>query len=168
MLKAVRIIVLALAACCLGQPAFAQTAAPASDPDRLAAARELMDVTGVSRQMEGMVDAMSEGFKKGMKTDTSDAGRKMAEEFEGSMRKFLGYKEDMLRDFAALYAENFTVEELKQAAEFYRTGAGAKYIQFMPVLMQKGAQIGLKYSERMMSEMSKAAPPPEAKDPDHK
>jgi hypothetical protein len=151
----------AVFACILALPAFAQS--PANDPERIAAARDLMEVTGVTRQMDGMIGAMTEGFKRGMKADSSDAGKKISDEFEASMKKFLSYKEEMLRDFAALYAENFSADEMKQVADFYRSGTGAKFIQMTPVLMQKGAQIGLKYSERMMSEMGKAAAPADPK-----
>ena len=134
-------------------PALTEEAKPAADPAALAAARDLMDVTGVAKQMEGMISAMSQGFAKGAGADTLEKGKQAAAEFDAAMKKFMGYKDEMLTDFAQLYAETFTAAEMKEIADFYRGGTGAKFIQSMPVLMQKGAQIGIKYSERMVTEM---------------
>lgn len=147
----------------LTSPAFAEDTSPATDAARLAAARDLMDVTGVTKQLDGMIEAMTQGFAKGAKADSSEAGKKVSEEFQAAMKKFLSYKEDMLRDFAGLYAETFTVDEMKQVADFYRSGTGAKFVQMAPGLMQKGAQIGIKYSERMVKEMSNTPPPADPK-----
>lgn len=144
-------------------PASAEDTSPATDPARLAAARDLMDVTRVTNQLDGMIEAMTQGFAKGAKADSSEAGKKVSEEFQAAMKKFLSYKEDMLRDFAGLYAETFTADEMKQVADFYRSGTGAKFVQLAPGLMQKGAQIGIKYSERMVKEMSNTPPPADPK-----
>ena len=134
-------------------PALTEEAKPAADPAALAAARDLMEVTGVAKQMEGMISAMSQGFANGAGADISEKGKQAAAEFDAAMKKFMGYKDEMLTDFAQLYAETFTAAEMKEIADFYRGGTGAKFIQSMPVLMQKGAQIGIKYSERMVTEM---------------
>jgi uncharacterized protein len=150
-------VVLAFAA-----PAFAEDAKPAGDPARLAAARDLMQVTGVTKQLEGMMEAMKQGFAKGAKAETSETGKKLSEGFDAAMTKFMAYKDDMITDFAALYAESFTAEEMKTVADFYRSGTGAKFIAMTPELMQKGSVIGMKYSQKVMDDMkaSGAAPKP--------
>ena len=86
-------------------------------------------------------------FAKGAEADNSDAGKKVAAEFAAAIEKFTSYKEELLNDFALLYAETFTAEEMKEVADFYRSGTGAKFITAMPVLMQKGSEIGMKYSQ---------------------
>ena len=78
------------------------------------------------------------------------------------MKKLLEYKDQMISDFATLYAQTFTAEEMKTVADFYRSGAGAKFISMTPELMQKGAAIGMKYSEKIAKEMQPAAPAPAA------
>ena len=142
---------------------LAEDATPAADPAALAAARDLMEVTGVAKQMEGMISAMSQGFAKGAGAETSEKGKQAAAEFDAAMKKFMGYKDEMLTDFAQLYAETFTAAEMKEIADFYRGGTGAKFIQAMPVLMQKGAQIGIKYSERIVKDMGGPGAAPAAK-----
>jgi hypothetical protein len=71
----------------------------------------------------------------------------------------------MISDFAVLYAQTFTAEEMKTVADFYRSGAGAKFIAKTPDLMRKGAAIGMKYSEKIADEMKAAVPQPEPSAP---
>ena len=68
-----------IAAICLAVafavPALADDAQPPVDPARVAAARDLLEVTGVTRQMDGMVEAISRGFAKGAGAENSEAGK---------------------------------------------------------------------------------------------
>lgn len=128
-------------------------AATTPDPARVAAARDLLEVTGVTKQMDGMVEAMSRGFAKGANADNSEAGKKLSAQFDSSMQKLLAYKDQMITDFANLYAETFTAEEMKAVADFYRSGPGAKFIAKTPELMKKGAEIGMKYSAKIADEL---------------
>ncbi|MDX2264902.1 MAG: DUF2059 domain-containing protein [Hyphomicrobiales bacterium] len=135
-------------ACASAGAAIAQT-----DPARAAAARDLLTVTGVSRQIDGMIEAMLGGFKQGQGDADSPQARAAAKAFEGFMERFLGYKNEMIEDFVELYASRFTAEEMTALADFYRGGVGAKFITQMPELMQAGSQIGIKYGQRIMQEM---------------
>ena len=136
----------------------AAATAEAPDPARIAAARDLLEVTGVTKQMDNMVQAMMTGFAKGADAEKSEAGKKLSEQFDESMKKLLGYKDQMIADFAVLYAQKFTVEEMKAVSDFYRSGAGAKFIAMTPELMNEGAAIGMKYSQKIVDEMQSAAP----------
>lgn len=140
--------------------ALADDAPPPPDPARVAAARDLLEVTGVTKQMDGMVEAMSRGFAKGANANSSEAGKKLSDQFDSSMKKLLEYKDQMITDFANLYAETFTAEEMKSVADFYRSGAGAKFISMTPQLMKRGAEIGMKYSSKIADEMKAAEPQP--------
>ena len=137
----------------------AEETKPAVDPARIAAARDLMEVTGVTKQLEGMMDAMKQGFAQGAKAESSEAGRKMSEGFDSAIAKFMSYKDDMISDFATLYAENFTADEMKTVADFYRSGTGAKFIALTPELMQKGSVIGMKYSQKVMDDLKATGEP---------
>jgi hypothetical protein len=108
--------------------AFAQAVAP--DPQRVAAAKELMEVTGVSKQLDEMIAVMGQGFRTGA---ADAAGRAKAEEagkeFDAHMARLMSYRQAMLDDFAALYAEKFTLEELRQVTDFYKSPAGRKAME---------------------------------------
>ena len=154
-----RVIVLCLV--CFGGAALAEDAPQtAPDPARVAAARDLLEVTGVTKQMDGMVEAMSRGFARGANADGSEAGKQLSDQFDASMKKLLAYKDQMITDFANLYAETFTADEMKAVADFYRSGAGAKFIAKTPDLMKKGAEIGMKYSAKIADELKAGQTPP--------
>jgi hypothetical protein len=156
--QALRIV--ALCFVCLTSAALADDAPPPPDPARVAAARDLLEVTGVKKQMDGMIQAVTRGFAKGAGDDTSEAGKKRSEQFDEGMNKLLEYQEQLITDFANLYAETFTAEEMKAVADFYRSGPGAKFIEKTPELMKKGAEIGMKYSGKIADEMKAGETPP--------
>lgn len=134
-------------------PVSAEDNPSGQDAERIAAAREMMEVTGVTKQLDGMIAAMTQGFAKGADAENNPQGKQMSAEFDALMQKFLGYKADMLKDFEVLYAETFTAAEMKEVSAFYRSGTGAKFISAMPALMQKGSEIGMKYSQKMIQEL---------------
>ena len=144
---------LRIAMCALLLVAGASVAAAqqAPDPARIAAAKDLMEVTGVNKQLDGMIAAMGQGFRKGAADAAGAATAEAAgKEFDSHMARLMTYREAMLNDFAALYAEKFTADELKSVADFYRSPTGSKFIQAMPELIQAGAQIGMKYSQKAL------------------
>lgn len=150
--------IIALCFICFTSAALADDALPPPDPARVAAARDLLEVTGVTKQMDGMIKAMSSGFAGGADANTSEAGKQLSEQFDTSMKKLVAYQDQMITDFANLYAETFTAEEMKAVADFYRSGPGAKFIEKTPDLMKKGAEIGMKYSSKIAGEMRAAEP----------
>lgn len=135
-------------------PVDATAQKAATDPARLEAAKDLLDATGVAKQLDGMMQAMSKGFERGATTGGGDAAGKAAtQQFNVFLDKFAAYRQPMLDDFASLYAERFTAEELKSIADFYRSGAGARFIAVMPELMQAGSQIGMRYADKVMADI---------------
>ena len=66
--------------------------------------------------------------------------------------KYMGW-EAQRGDIAALYAKNYTAEELKELNKFYQTPLGQKTVQLMPQLAAAGAQIGQSKMMEHMPEM---------------
>lgn len=124
------------------------------DPERMAAAKELIEVTGARKQIELMLDVMKQSAGAGAREAAGDpAGAKAEQAFVAFTAKFNGYRDQMIEEFAALYAERFSAAELKEISAFYRSGTGAKFISAMPELMQQGAQIGQKYGLMAVREL---------------
>ncbi|WP_072377153.1 DUF2059 domain-containing protein [Hyphomicrobium sp. NDB2Meth4] len=125
--------------------------APAPDPARIAAAKELMTVTGMTKQMDGMIAVMGEGFRKGAQDRAgSAAANALGSEFDKHMQRMMSYRDQMLEEFATIYAQRFTVDELQAVIDFYKSPTGQKFIAATPELMQAGAQIGMKYSQKAL------------------
>lgn len=68
---------------------------------------------------------------------------------EAFFTKYMGW-EAQRGDIAALYAKNYTTEELKELNKFYQTPLGQKTVQIMPQLAAASAKIG---QSRMMQHM---------------
>jgi len=146
-----------LSVCATPRPGTAQDA---PDPARVAAAQDLMDATGVSKQMDGMMTSMISSFQQGAAGDgNTQQGHAVSMAVEAFAGRFATYKEEILRDFAVLYASRFTAEEMKAVADFYRGETGSKFVQSMPEMMQQGSQIGIKYAQKMMDDLKSGATP---------
>jgi hypothetical protein len=130
-----------------------------ADPERIAAAKQMMDVVGVSKQLDGMIKVMGESFRKGV-GDFAGAGaaERAGNQFDRYMSQLLSYREAMLEDVAVIYAQRFTSDELKAVTAFYRSPAGQKFIQAMPELIQASGQIGNKYAAKALKELSGGTP----------
>lgn len=134
--------------------ASSQQAGVAIDPERLEAAKELIEVTGARKQIELMLDVMKKGAGAGANEVGNKASAKATEEaFKTFTERFGAYREQMVAEFASLYAARFTAEELRQISTFYKSGTGAKFISIMPQLMQQGAAIGQKYALMVVREL---------------
>ncbi len=124
------------------------------DPERMAAALELIEVTGAKKQIDLMLNVMKQGVGVGAReAGGGPAGAKAEQDFSAFTEKFKTYRDQMVDEFATLYAERFTAAELKEISALYRSGAGAKFISAMPELMQQGAQIGQKYGLMAVREL---------------
>jgi hypothetical protein len=149
-------------AACVLLAAFVSIAAAAAepaatpDPERVAAAKDMMEATGVVKQMDGMVAVLGQGFRKGATDAAGASGAAKADaasqQFDRYMKRLMSYRQQMVDDFAVLYAERFTAPELKSIADFYRSPTGAKFVTAMPQLIQSGAQIGMKYSRKALED----------------
>lgn len=154
MLKRNAIVPLIAVVAVLAVQISARAQEAANDPARIAAAMELIEVTGAKKQIDLMLDMMKKGFSAGASEAGGGAAGSAAEsEFSKFSEKFKGYRDQMVKEFADLYASRFSTEELKEISTFYKSGAGAKFIAAMPELMQQGGQIGQKYGMMAVREL---------------
>ncbi|MBB3119525.1 DUF2059 domain-containing protein [Pseudoduganella violacea] len=145
-----------------GQPALAQNA-PA--PEHTAAIKELMDAmnyrTMMTALMQQMVQTLPEMMRNTAEQSISDnprldaTGRRAAllameadlPKAVSTMQQVLLSPElmdEIMAEMIPLYARHFTVDEMRQIANFYRTPVGQKSLREMPQLMTEGMQIGEK------------------------
>lgn len=137
-------------------PAAAPAVAPAapSDPAKLAAALELMDAIGASNNFDNMLKMLKTHVTAG--AGDGPAAQASTDAFDKLITQFGTYKKQMTDETAALYASKFSVAELKSVTDFYRSGAGARFIAEMPALMEQAANIGQKYAVQMMKDLKAA------------
>jgi uncharacterized protein len=121
---------IALVACLLA-------AAPShADEARLAAAHELLEAMEMERNFEQMIEVALDA-QLSQKPELA-AYRPV---FRAFFAKHMSYPA-LAPKLAAIYAAEFTTEEMSQVRAFYATPAGRKFTQRMPELFAKGAQVG--------------------------
>jgi hypothetical protein len=168
-------VILALAAV---TPAAAETAAQS----RMAVAEELVLVLGVPRQLDdlqmfladqlinppeetlamdgapdgdlGTLSAPSPAAPAGT---TGQAGRPpplAPAVVEAFAARLAVRRPAMLTEIATVYAERFTLAELKTLLTFYRTTAGARLISLSPELIQRTTDIGMQHGQVALDEVA--------------
>lgn len=74
---------------------------------------------------------------------------------ESHFNKHLSF-DSMKDEYIDLYVESFSEGELKQLNEFYSSAVGQKAVSKLPVLMQKGSEIGARRAQESMAELQAA------------
>jgi uncharacterized protein len=124
-------------------------------PSHLRAADELIKVLHVEKSVNDAIDIMVKSFVQA----SPELGQ-----FEDLLRAFLTkyMAWDALRgDYAQLYADTFSEDEIKQLMNFYRTPAGQKLIDSLPQIMKKASALGQAkvagHLDELKAEVSKRA-----------
>ncbi len=139
-------ILLALLACVLASaPVLAQQ--QEISPARMTAARELMAASKVRETFDATLARMMAA--------QIEANPEM-HQYEQVMRDFFGKYmkwDDMEPEFARVYAETYTEEEMRDLATFYRTPLGQRLVATTPELSVRGAGISERRVQRHMPEL---------------
>ena len=124
----------------------AVSAHAATDSHRRAA-EELLQITGLkeslSRTAEQLVD-----FQVRQNPQMAPYRSVFLEFFQ----KYMSY-DNLKSDIVQIYVEEFSENELKDIIRFYKTPTGKKTIEKLPVLMSKGAQVGMANVKMHMPEL---------------
>jgi uncharacterized protein len=142
--------VLPLALVC-STPTWAQQSAPI-DPERLAAARELLEVTGATKGAEIMMNAMSKSLLQLFSNANPGKEKEVSIAFDLLLKRMLGRAHEMLELTAPLYAERFSTAELKEAIAFYKSPTGAKFIATQPQILEQSIAIGQSWGRQIGEE----------------
>ena len=104
----------------------------------------LLATMNMKQSYEGMIKRITQ-----MQVQANPNLKGIETTIQAFFEKYMGW-EAQRGDIAALYAKNYTVEELKELNKFYQTPLGQKTVQIMPQLAAASAQIG---QSRMMKHM---------------
>jgi uncharacterized protein len=144
---------LALALVC-STYAWAQQKGPI-DPDRIAAAKELMDATGATKSMEVMVNIMAEQLKPLMLRAYPGKEKEVSEGIEVMVKRMHQNSNELLEAILPLYAERFSVAEMREVIAFAKSPTGAKFVAASPEISQQSAAIGNAWGRRIGMEAAK-------------
>jgi hypothetical protein len=137
----------------LAAPASAQdTPAPDAaqvEPDRLAAARDLLLATNTDAQFAAVIPMMFGQLKQSMPTSNPTMQQELDQVFDEVQRQFIERRNEVLDQIAILYAQRFSADEMRSLADFYRSPIGQKFIVAVPELTAEAMKMGSVWSRRI-------------------
>ncbi len=116
--------------------------------EALAAAKELTKTLGLEKQHEAGLATMTpmiENLAKRLQLDEKESN-----ELRETYREWFTKDLDQVKlrdEVTKLYAQSFTVEELKEINKFYLSPVGQKTVKAMPEIMQKSAALGMQEAQ---------------------
>jgi hypothetical protein len=143
----------------IAAPARAQS----PSPEAIAAAQELMATMRATDQLKAILPMIMQNLKPAIvqnrpqvEHDFDEISRRLLEGFNARVNEVIALT-------AAIYARNFSTEELRELTVFYRGPLGQKLLQKQPTVMQEsmamgqrfGQEIGREAGEQMVNELRK-------------
>lgn len=114
---------------------FLGNAQAANDEQAEAAALRLLDVMNMDAILKGTMDVALEA-----QLSQNPEVAPYRHVFQAFFAKHMSY-EALKPKLAAIYAAEFSAAELDEAAAFYATPSGKKFLEKTPALMQKGSDV---------------------------
>ena len=123
---------------------FSTCAAPAQtpSPDAMTAARSLVTTLKLADQYKALLPAILVTLKPVLTQDRPEIERDYDAMLPTIVDAFAPYYNAMVNDVATVYANNFTLDELRQIDAFYRQPAGQKFLEKAPAIAQQANQVG--------------------------
>ena len=118
--------------------------APAQTPssEAMSAARSLVTTLKLTEQYKALLPAILLSIKPALTQDRPE----IESDFEAKKPKmaeaYAPFYNAMVDAIAAVYATNFSVEELRELDAFYRRPAGQKFLEKWPAISQQSVQVG--------------------------
>jgi hypothetical protein len=153
---ALRALVLGLSmlvAAMAGQTTYAQS----PDPARLAAAKEMMELSGAVKQFDEAVPLMFEQLVRTYSQMVPGKSREIRETLAQLIPRFQQRKYELIDQIAALYAAEMSLDDLNAVIAFYKSAVGMRFADVQPKIMRESMQLGQRWGERLGLELQEEA-----------
>jgi hypothetical protein len=130
-------------------PADAQSPSPEAG----AAARELVVAARTTEQFKTLLPLMLQQMKPVVVQGRPEVERDYDKLTPLLMELANRQVADFAEEVAALYARNFTAEEIRQVTVFYRSPVGQKFLEKTPVIAQDSMVMGQKFGQRIVQDL---------------
>jgi uncharacterized protein len=131
----------------------AQTPPPAPPPDAMAAARSLVTTMKLAEQYKALLPAILLGMRPALTQDRPE----IEQDYDAMMpmiaEAFTPYYSAMIDGVAAVYANNFTADELREIEAFYRQPVGQKMLEKLPAISQQSLAVGQEVSRKAAEDL---------------
>jgi hypothetical protein len=142
-----------VAAAMAGQTTHAQS----PDPARLAASKEMMELSGAVKQFDAAVPLMLEQLARSFTQMAPDKGREIREALDQLVPRFQQRKYELIDQIAALYAADMTLDDLNAVIAFYKSHVGARFADLQPKITRESMTLGQRWGERLGMELQDEA-----------
>lgn len=110
--------------------------------ERIAVAKELLVAMHMTDTAKQMLRALMEQIKSLLGTQNPKLEKDLAEISPRMQAKFIASLDELTDQMAAIYADNFSVAELRDVLSFYKSPTGSKLAVKMGQLAKSGMEIG--------------------------
>lgn len=139
----------------LALPAPVRAQAP--EADRIAAAKELMQIAGVAKQFDEVMPYLTRQLAQSFMAVAPDKANEIREVFSQLAIKFVDRKGELIDQIAAVYAEKLAMEELSALIAFYKSPAGMKFVAVQPDIMRQSMMLGQRWGAQLGHEIEQEA-----------
>lgn len=123
---------------------FSTCVAPAQtpSPEAMTAARSLVTTLGLSDQYKALLPVILLGLKPVVTQERPEMERAFDAVLPKVAEAYAPYYTAMVDAAATVYANNFTVDELREIEAFYGRPAGKKLLEKSQAIAQQSTQVG--------------------------
>ena len=122
-------------------------------PEAMTAARSLVTTMRLSDQYKALLPGILLGLRPALTQDRPEIERDFDAMMPTIVDAFAPYHHAMVDNIATIYANNFTVGELREIEAFYRQPVGQKLLQKSPALVQQSNQAGQDSSRKAADDL---------------
>lgn len=144
------VLALMLALLC-GRPAAAQSQTP--PPEAMTAARALVAASHAADNIKALLPIVVQRLKPAIVQGRAEVDRDYDAIMPTLMEAMLARTDAMVDGVAIVYARNFTIDEMRQLTDFYRSPVGQALLQKMPVVFQESMALGQRFGEEAAGEL---------------
>ena len=130
-------------------PARAQT----PSPDAVAAAHELIVTMRSVDFFKTIMPTLMQGLKPAIVQNRPQVERDYDAIVPLLLEGMNARLNEVMEQIAAVYARNFTADELREAVAFYRGPTGQKFVQKLPAITQESILIGQRWAQSVGGEL---------------
>jgi uncharacterized protein len=130
-------------------PAGAQS----PSPEAMAAARELIVTMRAADYFKTLMPAIMQQLKPAIVQNRPQVERDYDAIVPLLLDSMNARVNEIIDQIAALYARNFSVEELREVVAFYRGPTGQKFVQKLPLITQESMVLGQRFGQSIGAEI---------------
>ena len=130
-------------------------AAQTPSPDAMAAARELVATLKLTEQYKAQLPVILLGLRPALTQDRPEIEHDFDAMGPAIADTYTPYYTAMVDAAATVYANNFTVEELRDLEAFYRRPAGQKFLAKSQAISEQVTRVGQDASRKAADDLRK-------------